>query len=170
LSVKCRVFSGGILFEKLHGTLKFKNMTLVRLKNSPGFNNMVNHPFSLFPSVFGEDQNKRKFSQSVPVNVIETEAELILEVVAPGFDKEDFKVNLENDLLTISAERKVEKSEENNKVLRSEYGFRSFKRSFTLPETADAERISAQYVNGVLTLNLPRKEDVKPAVKNITIQ
>jgi HSP20 family protein len=141
-------------------------MTLVRLKNRPGFNNLMNHPFPSFPSLFGEDQRSKSYTPSVPVNVFETEGELVLEVVAPGFEKENFNVNLENDLLTISAESK---GEENRKVLRSEFGFRSFKRSFTLPETADPERISAQYVNGVLTLNLPHKEDVKPSVKQITI-
>jgi HSP20 family protein len=146
-------------------------MTLVRLKNRPGFNNIMNHPFPSFTSLFGDEAGTVNYTPSVPVNVLEKEGELVLEVVAPGFEKEDFVINLEKELLTISAETRLDnKGEEGSKKLRTEYKFRSFKRSFTLPETADAERISAQYVNGILRLNLPPKEDVKPVVKQIAIQ
>ena len=94
----------------------------------------------------------------------------LLDVVAPGLLKEDFKISLDNNLLTVSFEKKEETVNEGEKQLRTEYKFQSFKRSFTLDEKVNAEGISAQYVNGVLTLNLPKKEDVKPATKQISIQ
>jgi HSP20 family protein len=93
-----------------------------------------------------------------------------LEVVAPGFQKEDFKINLDNNTLTISAEKKEETENQNEKFIRKEYKQQSFKRSFTIDENVDAENISAKYVNGVLTLNLAKKQEVKPSVKEISIQ
>jgi len=91
-----------------------------------------------------------------------------LEVVAPGMKKEDFEISLENNMLTISASKEETKNEQEKQILK-EYKFQSFKRSFTLDEKINAESISAQYVNGILTLNLPKKEEVKPATKQITI-
>ena len=144
-------------------------MTVVRYKNRPNgnvaFNNLLSDFFPQFPSLFQED-----LKQSVPVNIRENEKEYLLDVVAPGLTKEDFRVNLDNNLLTISFEKKEETVNESEKQLRTEYKFQSFKRSFTLDEKINAEGISAQYVNGVLTLNLPKKEDVKPATKQISIQ
>jgi HSP20 family protein len=94
----------------------------------------------------------------------------VLEVIAPGFQKEDFKVNLDNNTLTISAEKKEETENKNEKFIRKEFKQQSFKRSFTIDENIDAESISAKYVNGVLTLNLAKKQEVKPSVKEISIQ
>ena len=94
----------------------------------------------------------------------------MLEVIAPGFQKEDFKINLDNNTLTISAEKKEEKENQNEKFIRKEYKQQSFKRSFTIDENIDAENISAKYVNGVLTLNLAKKQEVKPQIKEISIQ
>jgi HSP20 family protein len=93
----------------------------------------------------------------------------LIEVFAPGFNKEDFGISLEDNTLTVSVKRKDETMVENEKVIRTEYKYTSFKRSFTVDETMDAERISAQYVNGVLAVNLPKKEEVKPATKQISI-
>ena len=90
--------------------------------------------------------------------------------MAPGFEKTDFKVNIDQDILTISAEKQEETKNENDKQIRKEYSYRSFKRSFTLDEKIDASGIEAKYVNGVLTLNLPKKEQVKASAQEITIQ
>jgi HSP20 family protein len=106
----------------------------------------------------------------IPVNVKESKDAYYLEVIAPGFDKNNFKVNIEGDLLTVSAEIKNEVKDETDKKIRSEYSYRSFKRSFTLDEKINAADIDAKYVNGVLTLNLPKKVEVKEAAKEITIQ
>jgi HSP20 family protein len=144
-------------------------MTVVRFKNRPNgqvaFNNLLSDVFPQFPSLYKED-----LRQAVPVNIRETQKEYLLDVFAPGLSKDDFKINIENNLLTIAVEMKGETVNESEKQLRSEYKFQSFKRSFTLDEKINTEGISAQYVNGVLTLNLPKKEDVKPATKQISIQ
>jgi HSP20 family protein len=90
--------------------------------------------------------------------------------VAPGFEKTDFTVNLDQNLLTISAEKKDEAKVENEKQIRREHSFRSFKRSFTIDEKIDATNIEASYINGVLILNLPKKETVKASATKIVIR
>lgn len=152
-------------------------MTLVKFNHKPlqgSFNNFVDDLFAEFPVLYknGFDQ---QWKNSVPVNIKETDKNYSIEVVAPGFEKTDFKISLEKQLLTISAEKKTEVKEntDNNpseKQIRKEYSYRSFKRSFTLDEKTDGTNIDAKYVNGVLTLNLPKKEEVKPSVKEINIQ
>jgi len=146
-------------------------MTLVRFNPKPArsFNNLVDHLFYGMPSLYRDDFPAGN-TQFVPVNIRENEKEYVLEVVAPGLDKEDFKIDLENDTLSISAARKEESKTENEKLVRREYSFRSFKRSFTLDESVDANGIVAKYLNGVLTLNLPKRTDVKEAAKQISVQ
>ncbi|MBL7740428.1 MAG: Hsp20/alpha crystallin family protein [Chitinophagaceae bacterium] len=149
-------------------------MTLVKFNRKPfesTFNNLVDEIFNDMPALFKNDNNVTDhWNGFAPVNIKELEKSYILDLVAPGFDKVDFKVNLENDMLTISAEKKEEMKNVNEKEIRKEYSHRSFKRSFTLDEKIDAGAIEAKYVNGVLTLNLPKKEEVKPASKQISIQ
>ena len=105
-----------------------------------------------------------------PVNIHEKEKSYEVEVIAPGFEKSDFKINLDKDILTISAARKEEQKDDSKKEVRREYAYRSFKRSFTIDEKIDAAAIEAAYVNGVLTLNLPKKEIVKEEAKEIAIK
>lgn len=144
-------------------------MTVVRYKNrangEPAFNNLIGDLFAPTPSLF-----RNEARQVAPVNIKETEKEYLLEIVAPGLAKEDFKISLEKNTLTVAVENKDETVNENEKFIRREYKQSAFKRSFTVDEKIDAEAVSAQYVNGVLTLNLPKKVDVKPATKQITIQ
>jgi HSP20 family protein len=125
--------------------------------------------FTTMPSLF-RDELQPGLKHSVPVNIRETENQYELEIVAPGLQKEDFKVNLDNNILTVSAERKTEEKKETEKEVRREYRFQSFTRSFTLDEKINAEKIAAKYINGVLTLNLPKKEEVKTSAKQITIE
>ncbi|MDB5205857.1 MAG: Hsp20/alpha crystallin family protein [Flavisolibacter sp.] len=143
-------------------------MTVVRFKNRPNgaasFNNLLSDVFPQMPSLYRDEAR-----QTIPINIKETEKEFLIELVAPGLNKEDFGISLEDSLLTISAEKKEEAKNENEKTIRAEYKFASFKRSFTTDEKVNAEGITAQYVNGVLIVNLPKKEEVKPAIKNITI-
>ena len=120
-------------------------------------------------ALFKTEFNNVERKGFVPVNVKETEKSYQLEVVAPGFEKTDFKINLDQNLLTISAEKKDEVKDENQKQIRREYSYRSFKRSFTLDEKIDATNIEASYINGVLTLNLPKKEVVKASATEIVI-
>jgi len=148
-------------------------MTVVRFKQKPSgksFNNFMDDFFSGMPSLFSDEFNNTNLRQLAPVNVKETEIGYQLEIVAPGFKKEDFKINLENNMLTISAEVKCEEENKNEKQIRREYKYQSFKRSFTIDKNMDAESISAQYVNGVLALNFPKKTEVKTSAKQITIQ
>lgn len=105
------------------------------------------------------------------VNVIEGKEEFRIEVAAPSLKKEDFKVDLDNDVLTISSEKEEEESDKSDeKFMRKEFKYCAFKRSFTLPDTADEEKISATYKDGVLYISIPKKEDAKEkAPKTITI-
>ena len=148
-------------------------MAYVKFNSRPfegTFNNLVDDLFTELPVQFKNDFNNAERKGTIPVNVKETEKSYQLEVVAPGFEKSDFKVNMEQDLLTISADKKSEVKDENEKHIRREYSFRSFKRSFTLDEKIDATNIEASYVNGVLTLNLPKKVAVKAAATEIIIK
>ncbi len=148
-------------------------MTNVKFSRKPfegTFNTLVDDLFSDLPGLFNGDFNNFERKGFVPVNVIESEKSYALEVVAPGFEKSDFKLNLDGNLLTISADAKVENKEENKKEIRREYSYRSFKRSFTLDEKIDATNIEASYINGVLTLNLPKKAMVKPSATQIVIK
>jgi HSP20 family protein len=83
-------------------------------------------------------------------------------LAAPGLKKEDFKVNVHENTLTISTEKKEEKTENVGKYTRKEFNFSTFKRSFALPKNVDGEKIVAIYNDGVLGLELPKKEQSKP--------
>jgi len=96
------------------------------------------------------------------VNIIDSDDSFRLEMAAPGLNKEDFKISLDNDVMTISTEKKAESSEKNEKFTRKEYSYSSFLRSFSLPELVDVEKISAQYENGIMKVVLPKKEEAKP--------
>ena len=114
-----------------------------------------------------DDHGVRTF---VPVNIKETDAAYELHVVAPGLKKEDFKINLEQDILTISFEQKEESKEgQEGKWLRNEYHFNSFKRSFTLNEKVNAAGINAKYTDGVLAITLPKKEAAEPTSQQINV-
>ena len=106
------------------------------------------------------------------VNVKESDESFEIEVAAPGMNKEDFTVNLENNVLTISSEKREEKKhEENGRYTRREFSYQSFQRSFTIPENlVEGDKISARYCDGLLCINLPKKEEVKPKpAREITV-
>ena len=94
------------------------------------------------------------------VNILEEDNEYRIEVIAPGIDKKDVKINLEDDVLTISSEMKEENEEKDKHYMRREFNYTAFSRSFVVPEEVDAEKISAEHKNGILTLHLPKKEEV----------
>ena len=147
-------------------------MTLVKFNRKPfegSFNNFVDDLFASFP-VFNGSEASQQWRGFVPVNISETDKTYIIEIVAPGFEKADFKISVDEQILTISAEKTSELKEENKKQIRKEHSYRSFKRSFTLDEKTDVAGIDAKYVNGILTLSIPKKEEVKPVVKEINIQ
>jgi HSP20 family protein len=97
------------------------------------------------------------------VNVVEQNDEYRIEVAAPGLDKNDFKVDLDNRVLTISCEKEHKREDGNNEqFMRREFSYSSFRRTFSMPETVDAEKIKANHKNGVLYIHIPKKEEAKP--------
>lgn len=106
---------------------------------------------------------------TAPVNIKETDKAYMLDVIAPGLNKEDFNIDVEKDVLTISFEHNEEKSESTDKMIRNEYQFRSFKRSFTLGEKINVADINASYNNGVLSITLPKMEETPATTKKIEI-
>ncbi len=108
---------------------------------------------------------------SIPaVNVKENKDAFKVNVAAPGFKKEDFKLEVQNGNLIISGETKEEKEEKDEKYTRQEYSYSTFSRSFTLPENVNAEGISAQYADGVLKVTLPKKKAEEKPAKQIAVK
>jgi HSP20 family protein len=141
-------------------------MTLVKNNFRPvHFNNVFNELFNEFPAF--ADKAGLNFPT---VNLAETTDGYHVELNAPGRNKEDFKINLDNGLLTISYEKKEETKNEDVKSLRREFSFQSFKRSFSLEDKVDAANIQAKYENGLLKIYLPKKAELKEAAKQITVQ
>ncbi len=137
-------------------------MTLARLSDN------------LFPSLLNRffegdlmDWSSSNFAGSnstLPaVNIKETDHDYMIELAAPGMKKDDFKVNYDNGRLTISSEIKDENEEKNGNYTRKEYSYRSFQRSFTVPETiVNGEKINAKYSDGILHVTLPKRDEIKP--------
>jgi HSP20 family protein len=143
-------------------------MTMVKL-HSPAqknLNNFFDEFFNELPA-FGKTVNNL-FSPAV--NILETSDAYHLELNAPGRNKEDFQIAVDKGLLTISYEKKEEAKNDDVKVVRREFSYQSFKRSFTVDEKINAEAIQAKYENGLLKLLLPKKAEQQQPVKTITIQ
>jgi HSP20 family protein len=125
---------------------------------------------SLFDRFFENDLfdwSNRNFSSTnttLPaVNVKENADNFEVELAAPGLDKQDFNIELNNDVMSISSEKKIEKeSDEGEQFARREFSYQSFCRTFSLPNTADADKIKAKYENGILRVIIPKKEEAKP--------
>lgn len=131
------------------------------------FNELFNEYFGReFTHFLGSDDIQRNVPR---VNIVERKDAFHLDLLAPGFSKEDLKLSFENDQLTISAEKKNEQLAEGERWTRREFGRSAFKRSFRLPENTSVEGIKAEYANGVLSVSIPKSEPVKPAAKEIAI-
>lgn len=141
-------------------------MSLVKVKkNGSAFPKLVNDffetDFFARPSLLDFDGGLSRLSMlaEVPsVNIIENEQDYKFELAAPGLDKKDFKIETDNNTLTISSEKKEEKKEEKENYSRKEFSYESFCRSFQLPENSIPDKIDARYENGILKLTLPKKE------------
>ncbi len=108
--------------------------------------------------------------RSLPaVNITESKNDYKLEVAAPGLNKNDFKISVDENVLTISSEKEASNETKEEDVLRREFSYSSFSRCFTLPETADAEKIKASHKDGVLNVTIPKKEETHTPVKEIKI-
>lgn len=107
---------------------------------------------------------------SPAVNILESDDLFRIEVAAPGIAREDFNINLENDILTISSEQKEDKEDNDRRYMRREFSYNAFKRSFKLTETIDVENIRASHDSGILTIELPKKEEaLSKAPRQISI-
>ncbi|HET6992439.1 MAG TPA: Hsp20/alpha crystallin family protein [Bacteroidia bacterium] len=103
------------------------------------------------------------------VNIVDNDKDFQIDLAAPGFKKEDFKINIENGVLNISAETKTETEEKKKNYTRKEFSSESFSRAFTLPENASEEKIDAKYENGVLKLTVAKKVPVALKKKEIAV-
>jgi HSP20 family protein len=146
-------------------------MTLVKFAN--GNKNRAVNPFfsDVFDSIINDSFLSDKLASRVPaVNISETENQFDIELAAPGLKKEDFKINLDKNVLSISADKKTENVEEGKKFSKREYSYNSFTRSFTLPEVADHSKIEAEYTDGVLKLIVAKKEEAKVQAREIAVK
>lgn len=116
----------------------------------------------------GGTTNVNSIGTSIPaVNIMETEDSFNVAVAAPGKTKEDFNIELDNDVLTISSEDKKEDESTEGRFTRKEFSYSNFKRAFSLPDSVDNTKISATYKNGVLEIALPKKEEAKVQAKRL---
>ncbi|KPH13378.1 Hsp20/alpha crystallin family protein [Chryseobacterium sp. ERMR1:04] len=146
-------------------------MTLVKFnpdnkRNSlmPGFNDV-------FDSIFNDTFFADLMVTRVPAaNISESADHYHIELAAPGLKKEDFKLTLERNVLSISVEQRTEDKQEGRNYSKREYSYSSFVRSFTLPESADENSIQAAYNDGVLAINIPKREEAKTISRQIEIK
>lgn len=130
-------------------------------------NDIVNFGFE---KIFNDDFGTPNALHQTKVNITETADAYHLDMVAPGRNKEDFTINLDKNLLTISYVKQEEAKDDTKKLIRREYSLQSFKRTFTLSEQVDATKIEASYTNGILNVILPKKEEVKKEATTIVIK
>ncbi|MFO7616312.1 MAG: Hsp20/alpha crystallin family protein [Bacteroidales bacterium] len=140
-----------------------------------------NPEFPSFPSLFDNlwsrdwmdwtNLNYSNTNTTLPaVNVIENDDEFKIELAAPGMTKGDFRINLEGNVLTISSEKKMEKEDKKENYTRREFSYQSFQRSFTLPEhSVEREKVAANYKDGILHIQIPKKEEARPKSREIDI-
>lgn len=145
-------------------------MTLVKFNNRnnnalmPGFNDVFD---SIFNDTFFND---RMVTRVPAVNISETENNYHVELAAPGLKKEDFKLNLERNILTISVETTADHQDNQKNYSKREYSYQSFVRSFTLPESADDSNINATYTDGILKIDIAKREEAKTVRRQIEIK
>lgn len=140
-------------------------MKTLTKRNGDLFPSFVSDFFSASPflgsGLFDVDMDllPSRLGVTVPsANVRETEKEYLIELAAPGLTKKDFKIEIDNGVLNISAEKEEEKKNKENGYTRKEYSYSSFSRSFSIPENSKTEKIDAKYEDGVLKITLPKKE------------
>jgi HSP20 family protein len=133
---------------------------LPALRKKSTFPSLIDEFFGsdVYPGFF-LDFDKRMVTPAV--NIIESKDDYRIEVAAPGLDKTDFRINIENNVLTISAEKEEKNEEKDERFMRREFNYSSFARSFTLPESMDTDKIVAKHKDGVLHVIVPKKEEAK---------
>ena len=125
----------------------------------------------LFDSFFKESFVNDKLINRLPaVNISESDHHFHIELAAPGLKKDDYKIAIDKDVLKISAETKAAEKEDTKRVTRKEYSYSSFVRSFNLPDLIDHANIDASYIDGVLKINIAKKEEAKFQTREISIK
>ena len=132
-------------------------MTLIKWHNQPDFVNFFDDMFDRRH----EYNHRRNCGCNPHANVIENEDAFLLELAVPGYDKKEINISLENNVLTISSEKEDKSENENLNYTMREFMHKTFSRSFTLPKSVNSDKIKASYENGILNLNLPKKEEEK---------
>src|ERR1700722_304497 len=144
--------------------------TIARLEPFRGFSTLQDQVNRLFNQSFHAQGEESALTTWAPaVDIYETPNELVVKADLPDVDEKEIDVRVENNLLTIRGERKFEKSVSEESYLRVERTYGAFSRSFSLPNTVNAEAIGAEYKNGVLTVNLPKREESKPRQVKVTV-
>lgn len=142
-------------------------MSVVKRTNSEWFPSMLNDMLQT-DWLGGVSEMDSLGANIPPVNVQDNEDNFVVELAAPGKKKEDFKLELDNEILTISSEEKQEEvSDDKTKFTLREFSYKAFERKFTLPETVDNGKISASYEDGILKIEIPKREEAKPAPKRL---
>ncbi|MCC8426134.1 Hsp20/alpha crystallin family protein [Mucilaginibacter sp. UR6-11] len=145
-------------------------MTLVKFGKEQK-NNIVNPFFNDVYSLLNDSFLNEKLATRIPaVNISENDNQFEIEVAVPGLSKEDIKINLDKNVLSVSADKKTETTDDNKKFTKREYSFNSFSRSFTLPESADHSKIEADYTAGILKLTIAKKEEAKFQSREIAVK
>src|SRR3984957_17326777 len=144
--------------------------TIARLEPFRGLTTLQNQLNRLFDESFRTHGEESAFTTWAPaVDVYENANELVVKTDLPDLNEKDIDVRVENNLLTIHGERKFDKSVSEENYLRVERTYGAFSRSFSLPNTVNAEAIGAEYKNGVLTVTLPKREESKPRQVKVTV-
>jgi HSP20 family protein len=141
-------------------------------KTSERFPTFFDDFFKPWNEWFDNDNNFLGRQTRMPsVNITENKDQYNVSLAVPGMKKDDFKIDVEGNILTISCEKDETKEEHEKRYTRKEYSYSSFSRSFTLPDEVNREKIDARYEEGLLKISLPRKEEVKKfAAKQIAVQ
>jgi len=132
----------------------------VRQSETPAISHLFEDFFNDFP--FANYSPEQKENWIPAVDILEKEGNLILRAELPGMNEKEIDLKLEGNTLTLKGERKMDKEDKKNNYHRVESFYGSFTRSFRLPETVDLEKISADYKNGVLTVMIPQRPEVRP--------
>ncbi|NOZ47796.1 MAG: Hsp20/alpha crystallin family protein [Chlorobi bacterium] len=137
---------------------------LPRLRNKSLLDEFFNTSF--YPSLFDDEVRY----DTPAVNIVEEKDNFIIDVAAPGLDKKDFHIDLDNYVLTVSSKKEEKKEEKNDRFTMREFNYSSFSRAFTLPKSVNAEKIKASHKDGILKITIPKKEEhIEKPKKQIAI-
>jgi len=146
------------------------NMTLVKLKPTREFANIHNSIQQYFDDFSSMKSSFNTESFSPKIDISEKGNQLLIDAEVPGVKKEDLKITLQDNILTIEGEKKNVSEENGEKYFRTERSYGSFKKSFSLPEDVDSEKVDAKFKDGVLSISLEKLEEKKPVEKVIEVK